>query len=101
MTNKKQVRRYAGPRPVNPGQHELQITNRLMENAIVRARAAEAQVEEFRLLMAGAILAAGGTLVLEDEAMQDLAGFSGMNTHRDDEVGALVLTLVPIEEAER
>lgn len=97
MTNKNRVRRQAGPRPVNPGQHELQITNRIMENAIVRARSAEAQLEELRLLLAGTILAAGGTVILEDQAMTELGFYTGFDTHRDEEVGALVLTLVPIE----
>ena len=98
MTDKKRVRRYAGPRPVNPGQHELQITNRLMEDAIIRARTSEQREQETKLLLAGILsVQPDKSVTLFDKDMALLENFAGFETSRDEAGKSLTLSLIEFE----
>lgn len=91
-------------RPVNPGQQELAIMRRLMEEAIAmrvrvedQARQVQARNGELQLLVAGLLLQQGGDVTLSDDLLGEMGNFAGWETERDKDAGTLRLYMIPYE----
>lgn len=105
MGNKSKNRRPRQARPVNVGQQELAILNRMMENAVVaksqtevRLQQVAAEAQQLQLIVAVLVQQAGGSVVIEDAVVDSLA-VVGLNVER---VGnTVVITVVgPEDEGE-
>jgi hypothetical protein len=101
MGNKSTRKPPRQTRPVNPGQQELAIVRRIMEEAIAarvrvedQARVLSSRLQEAHMLLAGALLQREDhTIVLVDADLVQLNRFNGFETDRDDEAGTLTLRL--------
>lgn len=93
MGNKSKSRRPRQVRPQSTLQADNAVLQRMLENSMLRARAAEQMLEEMRLLLAGTILAAGGQVLLHDEDVAELTEYIGIDQERDDDAGTLLLYL--------
>jgi hypothetical protein len=107
MSNKKRVRKYAGPRPVNPGQQELAIMRKMMEESMITRMRVEdaaqklvARNNELQLIVAGLLHMVGGSATLTDEILDELSEFDGWDTERNEVDRSLTLYLIPAEDGE-
>lgn len=109
MGNKSKNRRPKTQRPVNPNQHELIITRRLMENAIIeRARAVELlrQAQEANAQMQLVVAAllrnvSNGVITISDSFLDQLQDeVAGINVLRDDAAENVTISLVLREDEE-
>jgi len=108
MGNRSKQRAPRQARPVNPGQQELAIMRRMMEDAIAQrvriedmAREIARELSEVKFTLAAVLFQLPDhTAILPDNDLEDLSLFAGFESERNETEGTSSITLVLSDRGE-